>query len=761
MRERQSFSLTSIPSQTTKHFDFLQFTLIQFTMSSFGYRGPQAGISRPSGIPKPGTGISRPSMAPSSVNRQSYGASSQPSATRRLFGAGAPGTGRPSVGFGTVNRNNTSASGFSAAKSAYGGFSARKSMKGPTGGLFSQTPQNKNRLSFSSTISQSTGRRRSSIGNAAERLQDTRPLSDSQYHKAVVAKLNDILEQNGMNPMQRTFASSPTAKDVHYIFDTLFKLMGIFIMQKETLGPLADKSWQDKVLYFSDQLGYPFQLKKIATVYVSATDKGQLFGLLEWLCESAMYFTKVNPEVMMNPTIMEDMNGAQDMNLGLEFLNIALEAKDDESCVANALRNLAKKKYGSKEEIKRLEDNVQELLEDNEKRDQDIEEIKCLPKALESIQKELNSWDKWSSDMTERVNMIKNELDNAQQDKELKEKGLKELEKRRKELQKQIQSQEFDIENLEWAKDRQDAIELEIKRENEEIEDLKKKIRQAKHEVNKYHDLLFKQQASVSRDLESVIETLKMPLTAPYVKELIELLESKKSRLLIQNLNCKIDLENEKPGTGDIRNDVQTLISELNIKIQKQEKVLEGSVMIQDEQKFQKMDQEISEKEKRIQVINNLIEKLKQDMDDERKDENRKHAAIVAEYESNRQYLSELDSKMKQSQEELTERIRKLDKQAKSEEKDLLECKQKQVDMFKGWADQQRADAKAILDCYESANDHLRAQVKGLKEVNERGEKKVARFHDKVELYQKTQAEKAEKKALREQQKKADKENNK
>lgn len=153
-----------------------------------GGNGP-SGASRMSAIPRPST-ISRQSSFGSSQNPPSSAAAKLFQTATNRYGPSTGMSNRPSAGFGTVNRNA-----YSAAKSlASSGFSARKSMRGgmATGGLYSQTPQNmKNRLSFSSSVA-STGRRRSSIGNAAERLLDNRNLCDTTYHRTVFAKLQEV-----------------------------------------------------------------------------------------------------------------------------------------------------------------------------------------------------------------------------------------------------------------------------------------------------------------------------------------------------------------------------------------------------------------------------------------------------------------------------------------------------------------------------------------------------------------------------------------
>ncbi|KAI1292334.1 Kinetochore protein NDC80 -like protein [Halotydeus destructor] len=662
------------------------------------YSGARASGLRPPGSTMGGNFPRKSTVSDNSAGPKGYGYTGQ-------RGLAVPGSATSRTSMYPVNRPSTSA--FSAQKSNLSMMSAKKGKAG----LFGMTPQSTKRPSFNPGTASSAGRRSSIIGQSRH-IQETRPLSDRSYHVQVFEKVFHYLQDNGFNcQLTPKFVQSPTGSDVRKIFDFLFLCLdqNLKIVHLDTDVPNILK-----------MLGYPFQVNKSNLVsWASPQAKGHLFGMFDWLVDAVNYSRSTDIEQLLFSSFDDEINSTS------EIFKLIVTTTGGEADTDELLENLALKRFGTKEEFEQLNSELEQLEQEVQAQEEEIEKIQALPETIVAYKKDMARYDEYIANM--EAHIANNEETLSQLVKEYREK--KEMfdatKKNRDELLIQVKDQQFGLEEVEWARDRQRLLEDEIRNEELAIEDLKKNIRIIKLELTKSEDTLNK----MFHDAGSWIHSLKDILCSPSISQYVGTLQTILNKSEVNELCNYFSEDSASDKTNKkMRSLFSKIINETKMAILEQLTGLEGIVRTTEQQKLIDIDMSLKDLEESNLKIQSKTGELSSQMEEIRRQNGSDWSGLQSDYENNKHYLIELDMKVKGSQEETRDRLNRLRQEYENEMQVTKTTKVNGLREFKEHAEKQKREALKILNFVTQTESNLKTVKSGLQEELAKQEKTCIKF---------------------------------
>lgn len=174
---------------------------------------------------------------------------------------------------------------------------------------------------------------------------------------------------------------------------------------------------------------------------------------------------------------------------------------------------LAKKRYGTKKDFEKLSDEQAQLETEVENCDEEIKKIDTMPDVVNDYKQTIASHEEYITTMKTHIESSKGALVVLESELAEKTSQLKALDEKCKALLAQLKEQEFGLEEVEWARDRQRLLEEEIRVESSSVEELKRSIRAVKLELTVKEDAIRK----IHSEANSWISGLQDLSAAPHV----------------------------------------------------------------------------------------------------------------------------------------------------------------------------------------------------------------------------------------------------
>lgn len=703
-RARRRLPATSTPAHDNDFFESCCCIATRFsptsamdprTRSLFGQRAsgipkprPSAYSAHDSGIPKP-TGRATLSTG---MGRQSSG-----------YGLSRPSAYNPTSAVKSVASS-------SARKSIF--FSARKS----------HTPQT-GRSSFNPSSVTSTASRQS-IGGQRSIIED-RPITDVSYHKQCVAKLNDFLQQKGQPAMQSRFCASPTSSEIRHAFELLFREMGVNLNTSNQI-PKLSKSWDQELAATMRSLGYRYAIAKNFTVSSTSTNsKGQLFGMFDWLVDAISYYGRSGLDHILH------RGQEQGVILLRELFKVAICS--DPVLREQKLKQIGEACYGTEEEYQQMMEQEMLLQQEIEALEMEIRETEQLKRLRSDYENECVKFDKYEKEMAEQLDAhresAERELPLVQQKIVEAETLIQEQEEKNKRITNQLSEQEFGQEDLKWARERQQQLKEETAREVKAIDEQKRSLRDIRLTVKQEEDKLFKMQSDMHSMLMSLKEAVLSPNTAPYAQQLQDLLQGKKLDAATHFLIQPISLT---PDATEKRILLRDLVREYKMEVVQQTVALEGSIMPCSEQKINDLKAAIAEREKENQIVRDEITQLNHEILADCQEHKSEHGRLKNEYALNQTFLKEQAEKLKKSETETDDRVRKQSEVVSKLEADVKQQKQQQLKWLREYTSDQTNIFRQVQQKVEQKVRDAKSYAESLAAEKKRQKAVVVRLHKKI-----------------------------
>lgn len=335
-------------------------------------------MARQSCIPRPSTiSAGRASVAAPEPSR--------PSAASRLFGASASSSGLNGNLLTSSRAPGESSSQPSAATSARKSIfaSAKKSL-----GVFGQTPQTKRSSMHPSSVTSSAGRR-ASVGGTRVTGED-RPITDPSYQRQCIERLNEFLLEYGQTPVSPKFVTCPSSNEIKRVFEILLSALDISMDSMCQQG----KQWDSEIGSFVRLLGYryPVAKKNLAVNSTTNSSRGQLFGLIEWMVDSAYANMRSNIEENL-------LKEVEDIHL-LEASLMAPQSADGEG-LRPTIQALIQEQWP--DELESLMEEDEELQSNLHDMKAKYEESKETDKFIADLRAEYCTFFKYHNEIQERL----------------------------------------------------------------------------------------------------------------------------------------------------------------------------------------------------------------------------------------------------------------------------------------------------------------------------------------------------------------------
>lgn len=648
--------------------------------------------------------------------------------------------------------------GWSAAKSLMS--SARKSYanRGQGIGLFgSMTPQTNHRPSMNAGTASS---RRSSLGGAARKLQMDPKFLEPEVQKQSMRKINDFLISIGLPKLNPSFSTT----EIKNLFKALLGEFGLLTEQpdtRQTIGlqkqpvKVSNEKWADDVITVLPRLGYPYQIQKSnLTSFASGyRAKAPIIASLEWVVDILRYQMTLDPSRIMFCRFDNDLEidpAVKQNTIDRRLLEMAITLNpDDAETRGQALDQLAQSKYADESELDRLREECEKLERDIAQQEEEIKEIEELPEAIDVYKRDILQYETYIKEMEERIETVESVIKQIEEEIVGKEESLQQLKEEEINLKNLIKTQMTDVDQIEMARERQKQLEEEIKSEKGVIERKKNEKLKAGSELAMAVSSLKRMQEDALSLFDQVSTGISMKATAQYLKPLIEFVSNKDTQDLIDSLKFRPDPET---GTGlndrskKIRQQFVEMANYIKSELKKQSLAIDGELKTKDDQLLEEIERMIEEQTKRIQELEVLIDQLRTELSEQRSKDQHEIDTLKSEYENNKKFLSQLDSKMKQSLEEVMQRVAKLGKEVDESIKSLNEQKRIKLGQLKEWTERQVKSAKDINIHLAKTAVQISSCKENLETVLAIQGPRVDSFKEKVQHYKHSAEEKAKKK---------------
>lgn len=734
-------------------------------------RNRQTISGRPafSGIPRPGfSSTSSGLQRQSSFGRDGYsaGAKARPNVASSGYGqygqrqTVAPGSAGSRVSMYGRPSTHSLQPGWSAAKNLMS--SARKSYasRGQGRGLFgSMTPQT-NRPSMNAGTASS---RRSSLGGAARKLQMDPKFLEPEVQKQSMRRINDFLTSNGLPKLNPSFSTT----EVKNLFKELLGELGLLmepVENRQTIGlkkqlpKASNEKWADDIITFLPRLGYPYQIQKSnLTSFASGfRAKAPIIASLEWVVDILRYQMNLDPEKIMFVRFDNDFDvdpAMKQNSIDRKLLEMAISLNPEDPRFSEEktreFEKLAHSQYADETQLDQLREECDKLEEDIALKVEEIKEYNDLPGAIDVYKRDNIQYETYIKEMQERIESVESVIKQIEEEISSKQTLLEKMKQEEINLKNLVKTQMTDIDQIEMARERQKQLEDDIKSEQTIIEKKKNEKMKAASQLAMVVGSLKRMQEDAINLFDQVSDGISMKATAQYLKPLIEFVNSNETQSLIQSLKFRPDPET---GTGldekskRIRQKFVEMANYIKSELKKQSTAIDGEFKTKDDQLLEEIERTIDEQTNRIQELKTLVDQLRTELSQQRSKDQHEIDTLKSEYESNKKFLSQLDSKMKQSLEEVAQRVDKLSKQLDESIKASNTHKKEQLAKFKAWTEKQKMVAVEISKKLAAKAAEVKAIKENLDSALKTQGPKVDSLRDKIENYINAEGEKREKK---------------
>lgn len=303
-----------------------------------------------------------------------------------------------------------------------------------------------------------------------------------------------------------------------------------------------------------------------------------------------------------------------DFKAELEILKLCLTSDKD---LDELMDDLEQRRYGTKEEFDILLKEREKLEREVQEYDDEISKIENFPKTIQSYEVDSNKFDAYIENMekyilsnSESLKQLSTELTKMNDE-------IRSHEEKKRNLEDVVKEQEFGMDEVVWARDRQKQLDDEIYSEKDAIEDLKKNIRMLKLESTKFDDVLKRIHIDANTWMSSLQDLIVSPGISCYVGPLVEILQRAESQDLCRFFASGHD--GEIVTCKEERESFSKFVHDVKMAVVEQMSALKGSVKTTEQQKLDELDVDMETAENRARSLLEKADEFKVQLDSERK----------------------------------------------------------------------------------------------------------------------------------------------
>lgn len=611
----------------------------------------------------------------------------------------------------------------SARKSVF--LSAKKNHQLPYG----QTPQTQKRKSVHPSSVTSSAGRSSNIG--LRTTGEDRPITDPSYQKNVIEKLNNFLVEIGENHVSPKFASSPSNMEIRRVFGILFTQIGCPL---ESIIPQG-KQWDSDIGNVVRQIGYPYPVAKRNLAINSTTNnaRGQLFGLIEWMVDTASYFLRTSSKTEPNPNEEQSLDR-------LLFTYVVLEPDQKEEY----FNELVERFFPSDEYYNEIESEKQQV-------ERDIHEIRGKIKSFkehvvthQSYINDTNNFHDYNKKLEERIVNFRETAEPEKKDlQEQIDQCLQETEgilDEKQKIKSLIESQAFGKEDLNYAHERMETLNSDIRQCQQETDNLRKQLRQLKITHEKDSNIGYKLRSDVYASIESLKTSLSSPLYSRISHPFPQLFQTKEFEFLSSVL---VLTEFNDESIDELYKALNSFIEKLSILIESQKSFVKE--LVADElAKVKKSTVEVDRVESMVQEAVSRNEKVVLEVQTIQKTSQEDGERINQEYEDNLVQVKEMNEKINTTNTELIS----LKKEAEEVERSFAKFMEETSKAFKEAREAKIEEYNSFVDTCTKENENLKNISEIMRNEVARRTKKNDKLHKALRIAKERKEEKEKKKSF-------------
>lgn len=229
---------------------------------------------------------------------------------------------------------------------------------------------------------------------------------------------------------------------------TLLEFLGFTI----TVNP-----FESEVQRILKDLGYPYQVNKSSLQSIStAKGRGSVLGMLDWLMSCVSYQQKINVEQLM----FGQPEDPEQIVVSRELLRLVLE--NDTENDTSQLDQIALNKFGSSEQLQKLNEQANVLTEELKKLEQQLQRERYLPTNVKELQAAVEELEKYTNGMNVYLDTHRQTLDELQRTNKNQESELTALKDQLQQVQHLVRSQKVRVEDVERSNQQIQQFQTEI-----------------------------------------------------------------------------------------------------------------------------------------------------------------------------------------------------------------------------------------------------------------------------------------------------------